>query len=710
MTGAAGKPAHSPYGRIHAAGIALLAALALLILAEPPWNLRLRAAWFDTYQLLAPRAIVSTPVTVVEIDEKSLARLGQWPWPRTVLAELVRDIERATPAAIGLDILMPEPDRLSPDRVLAGAREHDPVLEDRLRALPSSDSVLARAIAAGPVVVGLAGISDRTEKEPSAPPFIVVDRARAGRPTAASETNIPSYSGALTNIDDIDRAAAGHGAISAGPSDNVIRRLPLVVRIGTRLVPSLPIEMLRVALGAGEIRIFSRGTSVENIAVGNFVAPTEAGGELRIYFSQRDPRRYVSAIDVLDGKVDPLRLQQKLVLIGAGGVAMADYQSTPLGERMPGSEILAQVLENLYDQTWLIRPSWAAPLELAVFALLGLSLVWAIPRWKPAGAALLAAFAIALPIALGFAAFLWRRLVFDAAAPALGLLVLFSALLVLTLAEAGRQRRRLERVIQGQREEAAYIAGEVEAAKRIQTGLLPRADALAGERRIECAAAMTPAREVGGDLYDFFLLDQDRLFFMIGDVAGKGLSASIFMAVSKALYKSNALRNPEVDIGELMRAANGEVSRDNPEMFFVTVFAAGLDLESGMLAYCNAGHDSPYLLRPRGSGLTRLADAAGPPLCTVDGFAYQGAGYRLLPGEIVCMVTDGVIDAQNPQGARYGSRRLQTLLVGLADEQRTAPAVLDAVSADVREFAAGAEAPDDLTVLVVRWMGPRGDG
>jgi len=708
VTAAAGRPARSPYGRTRAAGIALLAALTLLILAEPPWNLRLRSAWFDTYQLLEPRTIVSTPVTVVEIDEKSLGRLGQWPWPRGVLAELLRDIERAGPAAIGLDILMPEPDRLSPDRLLAGARERDPILDARLRALPSSDSVLAQAIAAGPVVVGLAGIPDPTEKESAAPPFIVVDRENAGRPPTASATRIPSYAGSLTNIDDIDRAAAGHGAISAGSSESVIRRLPLVVRINGHLVPSLPIDMLRVALGAREIRIFSDGPSVEAIAVGDFVAPTEADATLRIYYSRRDARRFVSAVDVLDGKVDPARLERKLVLVGTSGLAMTDYQNTPLGERMPGSEILAQVLENLYDQTWLIRPSWAAPLELAVFAMLGLSLVWATPRWKSAEAALLAVTAIALPIALGLAAFVWRRLVFDAAAPALGLLVLFSALLVLSLAEAGRERKRLERVIQGQREQAAYIAGEVEAAKRIQTGILPRADALAGERRVECAAAMTPAREVGGDLYDFFLLDRDRLFFLIGDVAGKGLSASIFMAVSKALYKSNALRNPEADIGELMRAANGEVSRDNPEMFFVTAFAAVLDLDSGMLAYCNAGHDYPYVLGPRSSEFARLADAAGPPLCTVDAFAYQGVAHRLRPGELVCMVTDGVTDAQNPQGERYGSRRLQALLGRLSDEQRTASAVLSALSSDLRGFAAGAEAADDLSVLVVRWIGPRG--
>jgi len=694
------------YGRTTAVGVALLAVLAALIWFESRWNLRLQAAWFDTYQLLKPREVVSTPVTVIEIDERSLGRLGQWPWPRTLLAELVRDVEREQPAAIGIDILMPEPDRLSPERLLARARREDPVLARHLDALPSSDSELGRAIAAGPVVLGIAGISDRTEKEPLGPPFVVVDRARYGFPTTSAPASLPRHAGALANIDELDRVATGHGVISAGPSDDVIRRVPLAFLINERPVPSLALEMLRVALRAPEVRLLASGPSVEKIAIGDFVADTESDGELRVYYSKRDSRRYVSAIDVLDRKVDPLRLRQKLVLIGTTGLAVVDYQNTPLGERMPGSEVHAQVLENLFDQTWLRRPSWAPALELSVFVLLGASLIWATPRWKPVNAALLALGCIALPVALGIAAFLTQRLVFDAAAPSVGLLILFSVLLVLTLAEAARQRRRLERVVQAQREQAAYISGELEAAKRIQLGFLPRADLLRDDHRVELAVSMSPAREVGGDLYDFFMLDEDRLFFLVGDVAGKGLSASMFMAVSKALYKSATLRSLKATVSELMRIANAEVSRDNPEMFFVTAFAGVLDLESGELAYCNAGHENPYLLSADGSGVVQLADAAGPPLCTVEGFAY-GDGHRSLRrGELLCIVTDGVVDAQNGRAERYGSAGLRAVFARLQGTQRTASNLVDSLCKDVHAFTAGSEPADDVTVLALRWTGP----
>jgi serine phosphatase RsbU (regulator of sigma subunit) len=524
---------------------------------------------------------------------------------------------------------------------------------------------------------------------------------------AGAALAIGQFGGAIPSIDEIDRAASGHGLISVNdPSKGVIRRIPLVANIKGTLTPALSVEMLRVALRAPALRLQVAGSAVHAVSIGNFTAPTEEDGSVRIYYSPRDPRRYVSAVDVLNGNVDPQRLQGKLVLVGMTGLALADYQNTPLGEPMPGSEIHAQLLENLYDQTWLYRPSWARVFELTVFVLLGLLLVWATPRWKPRNAALLALACVVLPALAAYLQFHSRRQLFDAATGALGLLILFSVLLVLTLAEATRRRKSLERVVHAQRVEAAYISGELQAAQRIQTGILPRIESLRDERRIDLAATMIPAREVGGDLYDFFRLDADRLFFLIGDVAGKGLSASIFMAISKSLYKSATLRRPDATISELMRAANDEVSRDNPEMYFVTIFAGIIDLVSGELAYCNAGHDNPYVLDSKCPVPLRLAQGAGPPLCTVEHFAYAAGSHALQPGDLVCLVTDGVTDAQNPAGERYGSERLQGLLSRLRMGDTTARTVVDAVSADVRAFVGTADPADDVTVLALRWLGP----
>jgi serine phosphatase RsbU (regulator of sigma subunit) len=708
--GGASAAAARRFGQVRLAAIPLLVALAALIALDPRWNARLQSLWFDAYQTLWPRQIVSMPATIVEIDHKSLAALGQWPWPRSVLAQLIDDIARHRPAAIGIDIVMPEADARTAERVLARAGKLDPAIARQLAALPSSDTMLARSLAAAPTVLAITGSAERTGMPLRAPPFGVLDSVAAPIGAPAPAPRVMRYAGVLTSIDELDRAAVGRGLISVVPEGGIIRRIPLAASVDGTLVPTLAIEMIRVALGAPPLRLRVAADAVEGVEAGAFFAATEADGAGRVYFSPSSTDRYVSAIDILDGRFDPEQLREKLVLIGVTGVGMIEDKNTPLGVPMPGVEIHAQLLENLFDQTLLTRPAWAPRVEALAFLLLGSVLVVATPRWKPHHAALLALGGIALLLASGILVFRTQRLLFDAATPAMGLGLLFATLLVLTLAEANRQKKSLERIVQRQREESARIAGELDAARRIQTATLPRPDLLRDDPRIDLAATMIPAREVGGDLYDFFRLDDRRLFFLVGDVAGKGLPASIFMAVSKALYKSTMLRATGADIGELMSVANAEVSRDNQEMLFVTAFAGILDLETGDLAYCNAGHENPYLLHPGDGTVRRIEDGGGPPLCAVDDYAYPEARYRMRPGERLCVVSDGVTEARRASGDLYGGERVRATLLRLTQSALDARALVDAVRADVESFAAGAEAVDDLTVLVLCWNGPRATG
>ncbi len=692
-------------GHVRAVGAAVLVALAALNWLAAPWTARLQAAGFDAYQALAPRQVKSMPATVVEIDDKSLAKFGQWPWPRTRLAQLVSTIARQQPAAIALDILMPEADSLSPEQVLAHAPHQDPALASVFRGLPSNDSELAHALADAHAILAVAGTPKPTGMPLRAPVFSVRHLAASSATTRPPTARLVQYAGVQTSIDELDRAAVGRGLISVEPTGGVIRRIPLVANIDGTLVPALAVEMLQVALHAQSLRLLVSGDSVRSIAIGDLVVPTEDDGAVRVYYSPPNAGRTVSAVDVLEGRIDSSRLQGKLVLIGVTGLGLVEYQNTPIGEPMPDSEIHAQLLENLYDQTLLRRPTWGPAVDAMLLLVLGAVLVWVTPRWKPQHAALLALFCIALLFAFAFLAYRTQRLLFDAATTGVSLIVLFSVMLGLTLAEATRQKKALEQLVQTQREQSARMAGELEAARRIQAASLPRDDLLRTEARIDLAATMIPAREVGGDLYDFFSLDGRRLFFLVGDVAGKGLSASIFMAVSKALYKSTMLRIPGADIGDVMSAANAEVSRDNPEQLFVTVFAAVLDLETGELNYCNAGNENPYVLHPSDVAPRRIEDGDGPPLCAAPEYPYRGGHCRMRPGELLCVISDGVTEAQNVDGGFYGRTRLQDV-ISLRGRTATARGLIDALRIDVEAFVAAAEPADDFTILVLRWMGP----
>jgi serine phosphatase RsbU (regulator of sigma subunit) len=306
-------------------------------------------------------------------------------------------------------------------------------------------------------------------------------------------------------------------------------------------------------------------------------------------------------------------------------------------------------------------------------------------------------------LALGMILFRYTGVLFDAAAPIVDLNLLFGGLLRATLAESGRQRERLKRELEAQRDAAARMAGELEAARRVQIGMLPVPSlSFQDERRFELDARMEPAKEVGGDLYDFFMLDGSRLFMMVGDVSGKGLPASIFMALSKALYKSTVLRRLP-DLGRTMAEANIQISRDNPELLFVTVLACVLDVDNGDLTVCNAGHERPHIVATDGKSVKRL-EGGGPPLCTLDDFPYETGHHRLAPGESLVMVSDGVPEAMNPAGELFGRARLGELLVKMPGTL-TAGERVNAVREEVRKYAAGADVADDVTILVVRWHG-----
>jgi serine phosphatase RsbU (regulator of sigma subunit)/CHASE2 domain-containing sensor protein len=684
-------------------GAVLVVALAgLHHYGDTPVQSWLRNAWFDAYQAMMPRQRVSAPAVVVAVDEKSLAQLGQWPWPRTLVARLFDRLAEYRPLAVGVDVIFAEPDRHSPEAVAENNPHIGRALALQLKRLLTNDETLAAAIRRLPVVLGVAGTYERSELPP--PRSAAVFRMQ-GDPMPY----LWQFPSALASLRLIDSAAASRALLNAEVRRGVVRRIPLLAAVGNAPMPSLSLETLRVGVGEAAFVVRTGAHGIESISIGDVRVRPESDGYLWVRFGPHDPARFVSAADVLAGTVDAERIKGKLVLFGLTGIGLLDQHATPLGERMYGIEVHAQVLENIFDGNLLRRPRWARWAESALIAILGALLVFAVPALSPARSSLILVAMTGGLLLLGMALFRHAGVLFDAAAPVIDLNLLFGGLLRATLAESARQRQRLQRELDAEREAAARMAGELEAARRVQIGMLPVAAlAFEGERRFDLDASMEPAREVGGDLYDFFMVGDSRLFFTVGDVSGKGMPASIFMALSKALYKSAALRSLP-DLGRTMAEANVEITRENPELLFVTLVACMLDAETGELAYCNAGHEPPQVIAA-GGGSVRQLEGAGPPLCTLENYPYETVHARLARGESLVLVSDGVAEAMNPAGEFFGRGRLGRLLAtmpaGIAAAQ-----LVRTIHDEVRGFSAGADMADDVTILVVRWLGPAaGDG
>jgi adenylate cyclase len=662
----------------------------------------LRAQLFDGYQRMLPRERISQPAMVVEVDERSLALFGQWPWPRSVLGDLIERISAMQPAAIGLDTFFPEPDRLSPRRVIASVPNLEPAMAAQVQKLPDNDALFAAAMRGKPVVLGVAGEDGAEAADVDKKPLKTAQMLLRG--DLGGILSIPQFVGVVRSLPELEAAAAGQGLIN-NPTDGVVRRVSLLGRLGDQLLPNLEIEMLRIAGGSPVVRATLDGRGVTAIEVAGVSIPTDPDGSVWLRYAHLDPATHVSAADVLAGTLDPLLLKDKLVLVGITGLGLVDQPPIPMGYRVAGVEIRAQLLENIFDNTWLRRPEGMVWVEVALFALLAFVFVQLVPRWRPTEAFMLLGGA-AVVLALGGLVSFNLGLLVDVATAGTGAALVFLVVIGTTLADTQRQRRELAQRLQAERENAARLAGELETARRVQMGMLPESPGvLAGDPRIQLKAFMEPARSVGGDLYDFFMLDSRTLCVMIGDVSGKGLAAAMFMALIRSLCKSSMLRMPNA-LDQALVETEAQIKRENPESLFVTLFVMALDLDTGEFTFCNAGHDPLYGLNPGRADVRKLDHGGRPPLCVLDGYPYPLGRERLVPGETLCMITDGITEANNPAGQLYGHPRLERVLARM--NGATPEELVDDLRRDVLEFVDGAEPADDMSVLALRWMGPPG--
>ena len=679
----------------------LLLAAVLLLLAGAWTPLDRAGLWplhdaaFDAFQRLHPRTPdPSWQVRAVVIDERSLERHGQWPWPRTRLARLIEAVFAAGAVAVALDMVMPEADRLSPDRLVDMHPAVDPALAARLRELPGNDELLAATLAlSGGVVVGRAGVRDLPRRSAAlrhTPWVLQGGEAPAG---------LMHFGHILANVAPLEDAAAGRGLLNAVPdADGVVRRVPVVAVAGGELQPSMPLELLRVAFGEGYYTVHVGEAGVVAVSLGEHRMPLDADGGLTLHFSPGLEQRRLSAAALLDNEVAPGTLANAVAIIGVTGLGLADVPPTPVQGRMDGVEIQAQVAESLLGGSRLVRPSWApfaetAALLAAGFALLLLSrgaTAWSVP----AGLLVLLA-----PPALAFGAFLQRGLLLDPAYAVLAAMLTWALAAALRRGVAERRRRALGAALEAERLQRARLDGELGAARDIQTAML---DAPANDERerpagLDWHALVVPAREVGGDLYQVMTLADGRLFFIVGDVSGKGAAAALFMALTRALVGS-AARRVAGGAGDILAAAQADLDRENPMALFVTAVCGVLDGASGELELVIAGHDAPLAVDTAGE-VRELGGTGGPPLGVLEGFEYRSEPHRLAPGETLLLYTDGVTEAQDPAGRLFGHERLCELMRSLGG--LPAAAVADRVRDGVLDFAAGAEPADDMTVLVI---------
>jgi len=412
----------------------------------------LRLTLFDTYQRLKPRTPTAQPVVIVDIDEESLGEIGQWPWPRTVMADLLLGLFRMGASVVGFDLVFAEPDRLSPPILAENLRGLSPDMVKILRGLPSNDDVLARAFQQTRVVLGQAVVMRKVESFASAPVIKTPAAVVGGNP----RPYLPAFRSVVRNLAILERAALGRGVFGlAAERDNVVRRVPAAVRVGDDIYPSLVIEMLRVGAGQKAYAIKLNEAGIESVVAGRTRIPTDSNGRIWVHFAPHDPNRYVSAKDVLQGKIPNERIAGKLVLIGTSAAGLRDIKATPIGIGMPGVDIHAQLLETILSDSYLTRPNYALGAEFSLVFVTGLLIIILVPMLGALWTFFIGAAISATLVAGSWYLFVNDRLLIDVSYTAVASLGLFSMLVFTNYVREQVERQQIRRAF------SRYLSPEV---------------------------------------------------------------------------------------------------------------------------------------------------------------------------------------------------------------------------------------------------------
>lgn len=406
----------------------LILSLSVLCLAvylkiiDHPLVEKMRLQVFDTFQINHPREYQQLPVRIVDLDDESLKRLGQWPWPRNKTAMLIKRLQELGAAAVALDIVFSEEDRTSPKHIIPLWNKDLEKVSNVLGELQDHDEIFANTIAEANVITGFVLTQD---------PGKMLPEVKAGFSHAGDDPRyyLDAFQGGLTSLPILEKAAVGNGALNSSPDrDGIIRRISLVFQAQDTLFPTLSAESLRVAQGASTyiIKASEQQTGITHVKVGAFEIPTDASGKFWIYYTPFVKERYVPAWKVLESDYDGTEfIEGNIVLIGTSAAGLKDIRATPFSPLTSGVEVHAQAIEQVIAGEFLRRPDWIHGAELVLMVATGLILI-GLMSWLP----IIWGTIIMLTVLTGSAAASWyafteHRLLIDPVSPSIAIILIY---------------------------------------------------------------------------------------------------------------------------------------------------------------------------------------------------------------------------------------------------------------------------------------------
>ena len=529
---------------------------------------------FDLYQKVFPLEKRETDVIIIDIDEKSLGKFGQFPWSRSVFAKIIENVNTSNPKAIGFDVFFSEKDKQSPEEIikaynliptdisdLQNIKGHDEIFREQLE---KSKSVIA--------VLGSSVPSHSTHDRSPKARFL----SKGGDPKNFTY----AYPYSIGSLEKLEKSAKGLGSISfLDQTDGIIRSLPLVVRLQNKLYPTMGLEMVRIGSNQKNLYLEMNEIGINRISSRPYKINSDPNGIIWIRYKNSLKSQYISASSVFDGKFDEARFKDKYVLIGASAQGLFDLVKNPLGVTIPGVEVHANVIENILDQSYLIRNPNTYIFELLFSILVAFITFFLSQRMKPKYSLSIFFGSIVTVVIIGFSVFLLRSELVDISYPIFMLTLTFLTGLYFRFVEENK-------IALSNLQKEAKLLKERELAAGVQKSLFP--DISKFENFIY--AKNVPARDVSGDYFDVVRATPEEYFFTLADVSGKGVKAGMYMAKASSIFRT--LTNLKFPIEKVVFGVNNELVEAKFKGMFVTAVFGKLNIKTGELVFINAGHES----------------------------------------------------------------------------------------------------------------------
>tara|TARA_B100000214_G_scaffold100172_1_gene69842 strand:- start:437 stop:2494 length:2058 start_codon:yes stop_codon:yes gene_type:complete len=657
----------------------LLILLISIKVINPPFIKSISNLSFDLYQKVFTLEKKDTNVVIIDIDENSLGKFGQFPWSRSVFAKILDQLNTSNPKAIGFDIFFTEKDKQSPEEIIKSYNLIPSDIVD-LQKLKGHDEIFAEKLKESKSIIAVLG-----SNVPSHSNYDRKAKAKFLSKGGDPKKFTYSYPYSIGSLEKLEKNVKGLGSISfLDQTDGIIRSLPLLVKFNEKLYPTMGLEMVRVGSKQKNIYVELNEVGITRISARPHKIKSDPNGIIWIKYKKSLKEQYISASKVYDGEFKKDFFENKYVLIGASAQGLFDLVKTPLGVTIPGVEVHANIIENILDQSYLLRNPNTYIFELLFSIIVALLTFILSQKIKPKFSLSIFFGNVLAIIIIGFSFYKFRSELVDISYP-----IIITTLTFLT----GLYFRFIEenKLALANLQKEAKLLKERELAAGVQKSLFP--DISKFENFIY--AKNVPARDVSGDYFDVVRSTPEEYFFTLADVSGKGIKAGMYMAKASSIFRT--LTNLKYPIEKVVFGVNNELVEAKFKGMFVTAVFGKLNIKTGELVFINAGHES--ILTFDQNKNYEYIKSEMPPIGIVKYFTESMVKSKTInmKDKTFVVYTDGVTEGYLKNGEELGAEGVQKIINDMSEI--TPKTIVESIE---KELNWGAEKlRDDITCMAI---------